>query len=217
MSIRGTQRYSMSGRGKNGDVFNLLLGLYKLNPLRSSKVYKSFSEHVLSGHYEKKNHDVMHFDSNESAKRRVKIDLNEIEKVIHGKSNRSNKAIRKPEYSVDSVDIENFTVNIVMNNRINERFNLNHDDNIDIYSSIFGLMNSNEIEDEIPVTKLLPVNDSIAETSNPSNRILNEVTSKYLEVNKAVDNIGTVVEYRNEIQDRGVMSDKLDTGDVIVL
>ncbi|XP_022827722.1 uncharacterized protein LOC111357322 [Spodoptera litura] len=146
-------------RHPNGNIFNVLLGLYKVNPLKSSKVYKAFSEDMLLGRGDK-THIVLNFESDEYAKEQMKTNLHEIEKIIHKKSEKPRNHLEKPEYDINDVSTENFKVDIVLNDKIlaKEQLKKSYQDKEE-FGSLFGHIGSNEIFDNaLPVTKLLPMN-----------------------------------------------------------
>lgn len=132
----------------NGNIFNLLLGLYKVNPLKSSKVYKAFSDDVLLGRGDK-THVVLNFESDEYAKEQMKTNLHEIEKIIHKKSDDKPKSrFEKPEYDINDLSTENFKVDIVLNEKVlaKEQLKKSYQDKEE-YGTFFGHIGSNEIYD----------------------------------------------------------------------
>ncbi|XP_026734452.1 uncharacterized protein LOC113498584 [Trichoplusia ni] len=204
---------------KNGNVFNVLLGLYKVNPLRRSQIYRSFSEGVLSGHPERTKVEDMKFESNENKKKKLKSNLNEIEKVIHVKHRKPRKKMGKPEYNIEDVDIENFTVDIMINDTSSkEKIEVNPEN--DNFSGLFAHIGSDEIDDDLPVTKLLPINDTIQNIPRISEnfKLHKDLSIEFgSDKTKGIDKISPYVDVPNEIQGRIVMTDKFDTADVIVI
>ncbi|XP_047035861.1 uncharacterized protein LOC124641739 [Helicoverpa zea] len=143
----------------NGNVFNLLLGLYKINPLKGSDVYRSFSDKLLLGRSEKA--QGYKANSDEIGKGQLKESLNEIEKIIHLTTKKPSSTFVKPAYDVDDVSTENFKVDIVVNEKYMVKDDMRRIEDEDDFNSILGHLSSNEVKD-IPVTKLLPVNATSA-------------------------------------------------------
>ncbi|RVE43873.1 hypothetical protein evm_011489 [Chilo suppressalis] len=91
--------------------FEVLLNLYKINPLRQSKIYKQFSNRMLLPNRVDNPTDVLHFDSNESTrerKARTKVNLKQIEEAIHMTQPRHKFKIGPPSYTVHDVVPEKF-------------------------------------------------------------------------------------------------------------
>ncbi|CAD0205629.1 unnamed protein product [Chrysodeixis includens] len=210
----------LSNRYATGNVFNLLLGLYKVNPLRTSQVYRSFSEGVLSGHPDRKKVDGMQFESNENNKKKLKLNLKEIEKVIHLKHKKARRVIGKPEYDIEDVDIENFNVDILVNDSYSkEKIEKKLDTDADDFSSYFAHIGSDENNDDVQVNKLLPASDTTLEIPRISEnfKLKNEDSIDFTDKTKAIDKIPSYVDVPNDIQGGIVMTDKFDTADVIVI
>lgn len=105
----------MSSRGQDPSKnFNVLLNLYKMNPLKESNIYKSFSQHTLSRGVDE-NSVPIKLESNEKERERTRINLKQIEQIIHHGIKRpdlQSTEVRNPDYDVNNVDTEKFNIDI---------------------------------------------------------------------------------------------------------
>ncbi|XP_031763953.2 uncharacterized protein LOC116412812 [Galleria mellonella] len=84
------------------DNFNVLLNLYKMNPLKRSNIFKTFSNNMLLTN--RAANATLHFDSNESIREkqmRVDRNLKHIEDIIHVEKSRRPE-INQPDYIADT-------------------------------------------------------------------------------------------------------------------
>ncbi|KAJ8709489.1 hypothetical protein PYW08_009493 [Mythimna loreyi] len=163
----------------NDNVFNMLLGLYKINPLKTSPVYRSFSTNLLTG-MGRGNDDrvVLNSESSESLieNKQVKTNLNEIEKMIHTKNKKPVNFIERPAYDLnDVVSTENFNAEFVINDKVLskealQRTLLDDHNYREDFSSLFDHIGSIEADSEMSVTKLLPTKSTIIPYTQVSNQ-----------------------------------------------
>ncbi|KAL4708565.1 hypothetical protein ACJJTC_014173 [Scirpophaga incertulas] len=81
--------------------FDVLLNLYKINPLRQSQVFNTFSNRILAPSMSVKAIDALHFDSNESTREnraRTLMNLKQIAEAIH-----VTQSHRSPAYNFKEV------------------------------------------------------------------------------------------------------------------
>lgn len=167
---------------------------------------------------------VLNFESGESVKinNQVKMNLNEIEKMIHTKKKKPANHFVKPAYDLDDVSTENFKADLVLDDTVLSKEALqralldNHNINQD-FSALFEHIESNEIDTDMPVTKLLPVKDTnirYSQVSNQNEAILNQLTDSN---GRSVNHIGTHAEVHDRNTKELFMGNLVeDTRDVIV-
>ncbi|XP_059050487.1 uncharacterized protein LOC131845440 [Achroia grisella] len=115
-SNSATSKYRM--KRAYTDNFNILLNLYKMNPLKSSNIFKTFSNNMLLPNRAEESNAIMHFDSNESVREnqmRVDRNLKHIEDIIHVEKPHRQE-ISPPDYIVADTSPEIFS----NENRIND-------------------------------------------------------------------------------------------------
>ncbi|KAF9408846.1 hypothetical protein HW555_011594 [Spodoptera exigua] len=106
-----------------------------------------------------KSHLVLNLESDEYAKEQLKSNLYEIEKVIHTKSVKPHSHFEKPEYDINDISTENFKVDIVLNDKMLSKELMKMKEKED-FGAIFEHVGSNETyENDVPATKLLPIQD----------------------------------------------------------
>lgn len=129
--------------------FNVLLNLYKMNPLKKSQVYKSFLNGILLPN---RGNSALNNDSNESVFTKTKptLSVKQLENIINASN--SNNNIKQPDFDIENINAEKFSIDNI-NNQI-ESSSRKED-----FNSIFGHLESVE-DDHIPVTKMLPVNNT---------------------------------------------------------
>lgn len=121
----------------------------------------------------------------------MKMYLNEIEKVIHKNTIKPVKNYEKPAYDLGEVDTENFKADVVIDNQIMSmeelQKSLNNHNVMEDFNSLFEHIGSKENDKEIPVTKLLPVNDT--------NIRYETVSGLKNSNNNSVDDFGTAISH----------------------
>lgn len=135
------------------DNFGVLLKLYKMNPLRHSKVFNMFSNNILwQNRADSKGIDAMHFDEDESIKEkqmRDELTLKQIQDVIHASPSHRRK-IARPEFLVDSTVAEKFSSELSLKNLAKSNLFKPKPDAFRV-QDIFGhIIESKEFKDGIP-------------------------------------------------------------------
>ncbi|CAB3222913.1 unnamed protein product [Arctia plantaginis] len=196
------------------DVFNLLLGLYKLNPLKHSKVYSKFAKNVLApGDIT----GVLSSSENKNYQKKYQ-ELKEIENVIHPLIKKQPKhSLDKPKYDVENVDTEDFRVDLVLPDNIETDYKpANKYGGINILEE-YGIIKSNDNKmpmNNAPNTKFLPVNQWLLPTSikhNPTS--MGQLDRE----NRPHDNKNQYRQIPNSFQEAPIISDNELTADVVVL
>ena len=189
-------------------------------------MFQSFSNDLLMGMGQgSKNKLVLNFESGESVKinKQVKMNLNEIENMIHKKNKKQSYHFEKPAYDLDDVSTENFKADLVFDDTVLSKEAVqkalldNHNIRED-FSALFEHIGSKEIDTDAPVTKLLPVNDTIIRYSQMSDR--NEAVFSQLTESKgrSVNHIGTQAGMHDRNPNEAQMDNLVEsTADVIVL
>nr|XP_053619886.1 uncharacterized protein LOC128680635 isoform X2 [Plodia interpunctella] len=162
----------------HSDNFNVLLGLYKISPLKNSYIYKKFSNHVL---LPTRTADIVHYESHESSienRTRLGLNLKHIENIIHATA--SPKNITSGQYySVENKGPEFFT-NAMQPSYTLEIPSQGSDDQ---FNNIFDHISSNDVE--TVNTKLVPVNVTL-----PKENIINK--NKNIIKNDTVDELDLI-------------------------
>ncbi|KAJ0170863.1 hypothetical protein K1T71_013635 [Dendrolimus kikuchii] len=167
---------------ENTDNFNVLLNLYKMNPLRQSKIYNALFNNILSPRPDTVDRS-LNFNLNESTKEKeVKtvLHLKQIEKAIHTPKGHT-KEIKPPDYDVRNVEVEKFNnIQITTPEGMNnvERIMNTIDGDLE---DILGHLDSNEIVDPVTKEDIRNNKNHIANMilfdKNPKETILNNRTS----------------------------------------
>lgn len=195
-------------------------------------MYKTFSENVMT-HGDKVTSS-LRFDSNERKEANYKQpfikQLNEIEKLIHPRYKRPlvHNSMEKPEYDIENVDIEKFNVDIVVNDKLAKEYEqkekqenkYEYPSQIENFSGLISHINSdfNDLNDDLPSTKLVPVNDRAISKALTNTRLYptkHRGKSNLDEIFGVAD--GTVVQIDNDIQDTPIPNDNMVPANVIVL
>lgn len=154
--------------------------------MKGSPTFQSFSNNLLLGMGRGyKSRVVLNSESSESVKyKQLKTNLNEIEKMIHTRNKNPAKKFERPAYDLnDVVSTENFEAAFFLNDKMlsKEEFQRTLLDNHNVredFSSIFDHIGSKEADNEMPVTKLLPVNDTIAPYSHRNETVFQLTVNK---------------------------------------
>lgn len=206
--------YAINTPRRDGvDVFNLLLGLYKLNPLKHSKVYSKFAKNVLApGDIT----DVLSSSENRNYHKKYQ-ELKEIENVIHPLIKKQSKHfLDKPEYDVENIDTENFKIDLVLPDKVETDYRpANKYDSVNILEQ-YGFTNSkeNKIPINAPNTKLLPVNQWLLPNSI---KHISTSIRKFDRKNRPQGNENQYRQIPKNFQEAPIISDNELTADVVVL
>lgn len=127
--------------------------------------------------------NTLNIDSNESAfnKSRTTLSVKQLENIINVNNNTHSK-FNPPDFDIDNIDTEIFTIDIV-NETVKESSSRKEDHN-----SIFGHLESVE-DDHIPVTKILPVNNTNAFAPLNSNEIFESHSGKNANVGEVFSTV----------------------------
>lgn len=142
------------------DNFSVLINLYKMNPLRQSKVFKMFSNKILLPNAG----DVpaLHLNANESGREkrmRASKNLKHIEDAIHESRRVARKGPGRLQFEVENTSAEQFTETHYSFAKLKEYEQSEMDAS---FNNIFDHINeSNERTDQIPTTSALPESVSL--------------------------------------------------------
>lgn len=125
-----------------------------------SNFYKSFSHQAMLPNKARAPGVVLNIESNESTKeKQEKINLHwkQIEQKIHA-TNTLRKPSNQPDYDIQNVNVENFTIDVIVNDQNNnsefDRRKVKHG-----FTDILALLESGEINENVSVYKKVPTKE----------------------------------------------------------
>ncbi|XP_028043463.1 uncharacterized protein LOC114252961 [Bombyx mandarina] len=171
----------------NAENFNALLNLYKINPLKKSKIFRTYADQILLSNKQDTQSGVLNIDSNESTRmKQAKTDLHmkEIDEYIHV-TNFTKTAIANPDFDVQDVAAEKFNLNFDGNQIIEVKNEVKAKENS--LDNILGHLNSGEINAR-PVAAF----DVVTQTNDLSGLRNEKGSFKYEDI-KAKDDLSNEV------------------------